>query len=56
MALKTCDKHVTSDQEIAIIVYESYSRSYSVAKCPMCELQEQLDRIKDHNNEIDSGV
>lgn len=51
MALQTCNKHVTSDQEIAIVVYESYSRSYSVAKCPMCELQEQVDRIKDRTRE-----
>lgn len=51
MALKTCDKHKTSDEETAIVVYESYSRSYAVAKCPMCELVERLEQIRDRNNE-----
>lgn len=46
MALQTCDKHETSDGEIAIVVYESYHRSYSVAKCPMCELELRIEKIK----------
>ncbi len=51
MALHTCDKHVTSDKETAIVVYESYSISYAVAKCPMCELAAELERIKDRSRE-----
>jgi hypothetical protein len=51
MALQTCDKHKTSDDETAIVVYESYSRSYAVAKCPMCEAVEELARIKDRAHE-----
>ena len=46
MALKTCELHETSDGEKAIIVYESYSRSCSVANCPMCDLKKELDQIK----------
>jgi hypothetical protein len=47
MALQTCDKHVTSDGEVAIIVYESYRRSYCVARCPVCELEEEITRLKE---------
>lgn len=51
MSLQTCNKHKTSDDEIAIVVYESYSRSYSVAKCPMCELVDEIEKIKDRGNQ-----
>lgn len=56
MALQTCNKHETSDGEIAIVVYESYNRSYAVAKCPMCELVEKMEFIKDRANEPEYHV
>lgn len=46
MALKTCELHETSDEEKAIVVYESYHRSHSIANCPMCDLKKELDQIK----------
>ena len=51
MSLLTCNKHVTTANETALVVYESYHRSSAAAKCPMCELVEQLEYIKDRGNE-----
>jgi hypothetical protein len=46
MALLTCYKHTTSDDETAVVVYESYPSSYSVAKCPVCEADEEGFKLR----------